>query len=795
MDRPISENEAALRDRLSRLSEASLRINENLDFDAVLQGALDSARSLTAARYGVMTLLDDHGEVQDFLSSGLTTEESQTLWLLPDGLRIFEALTVISEPTRLPDLTSHLQDLGFTGFTIPMPVGVFRFMAAPMFHRGVPAGHIFVGDKDGGEEFTQADEEILEMFASQAALVIANARTYREEQRARAGLETLIDTSPVGVVVFDMKTGTPASFNPEARRIVDGLRDPDQAPEDLLGLLTVRRADGSEVSLQEFPLASVLSSSEAVRAEEIVMAVPDGRSVTVLVNATPIRSGQGKVESVVVTMQDMANVEELDRMRAEFLAMVSHELRTPLAAVKGSTATVLESPTDLDPAVVRQFFRIIGDQADHMNRLVSDLLDVARIETGTLAVSPEPAQMAVLVGQARSVFTSAGGRNRLDIDIAPDLPLVMADRRHVIQVLGNLLSNAARHSPESSVIRVSAVENGVHVAVSVTDEGRGIPLESLPHLFRKFSSIQPDVQAGDTGLGLAICKGIVEAHGGRIWAESRGPGLGARFTFTLPTVADAGSGAGSGRAPAPARSSRHEREAKGERLRVLAVDDDPQDLRYVQDTLIQAGYAPTVTGDPGEALRLVEEERPHLVLLDIMLPGTDGIELMKDVLEMVDVPVIFLSAYGRDETVATALNMGAADYVVKPFSPTELSARIAAALRRREIPEPQVPYALGDLIIDYADRRVTVAGRSVHLLPLEYRMLTELSASAGRVLTYEHLLDRVWGERGVGDLRPMRTIVRKLRRKLGDDASNPTYVFTEPRVGYRMPKGEGGGDR
>ena len=557
----------------------------------------------------------------------------------------------------------------------------------------------------------------------------------------------------------------------------------------LLDVLTCKRADGREVSLQEFPLAELLSVEETLRAEEIVLGVPDGRTVTVLLNATPILSEQGVVESVVVTLQDMAAVEEQERLRAEFLAMVSHELRAPLTSIKGSAATVLDSAMDLDPAVVRQFFRIIGEQADHMHGLVSDLLDVALIETGTLAVSPEPAEVAVLVGRARSAFASEGGRNSLAIDIAPDLPLVLADRRRIVQVLGNLLSNAARHSPGSSPIMVTAVEEGVHVALSVTDQGRGIPAENMSHLFRKFSRIRSEDQGGDTGLGLAVCKGIVEAHGGRIWAESDGPGLGTRFTFTLPTVDGTGSATRSRLSTVPQPSSQDRHEQTGERLRVLAVDDDPQDLRYIRDTLIRSGYAPTVTGDPDEALRLMGEARPHLVLLDVMLPGSDGIELMGDMLETADVPVIFLSAYGRDDIIAGALNKGAADYVVKPFSPTELSARIAAALRRREVPEPRGPYVLGDLTIDYTERRVTLAGRPVRLVAMEYRLLAELSAAAGRVLTYGHLLERLWKEKGDGDLRPMRTIVRKLRLKLGDDARNPTYIFTEPRVGYRMPKG------
>ena len=285
-----------------------------------------------------------------------------------------------------------------------------------------------------------------------AAMVIANARRYRDERRARDDLETLINTSPVGVVVFDAATGSPRSFNREAHRIVDSLRNPDQSPEDLLALVTFRRSDdGREISLAEFPLSELLGVAETVRAEDVVISVPDGRSITVLLNATPIQSEGGAVESVVVTMQDMADVEEQERLRAEFLAMVSHELRAPLATIKGSSSTVLDSPTDIDPAVVRQFFRIIGDQADHMHALVSDLLDVVHIETGTLPVSPEPAEVAVLVDRARSAFRNAGGRNNLDIDVDPELPLVTADRRRIVQVLGNLLTNAARHSPESSV--------------------------------------------------------------------------------------------------------------------------------------------------------------------------------------------------------------------------------------------------------------------------------------------------------------------------------------------------------
>ena len=451
---------ARLRERLSRLSEASLRINESLDFDVVLQGVLDSARSLTGARYGIIALQDESGGVGDSLSSGMTVEEANELWKMPDGQRMFEYLGAIPGPLRVKDLLGHFREAGLPEFAPLLRVGPkVPFLASPISHRGERVGNIFSGSKEFKEEFTRNDEEILVMFASQAAMVIANARRYRDERRARADLETLINTSPVGVVVFNARTGAPVSFNREAMRIVEGLRQPDQSTEQLINDLTYRRADGREFSVSDLSVAELLRAGETVRAEEIVMRVPDGRSVTALLNATPIRLENGEVESFVVTLQDMTPVEELERLRAEFLGMVSHELRAPLASIKGSVTTLLEAVTELDIAEMTQFFRIIRDQSDQMRYLIGDLLDVARIETGTLSVTPGPADVADMVDEARNRVLSGDRSDNLHVDLSPDLPPVMADRRRIVQVISNLLSNAARYAPEGSRITVGAMRD------------------------------------------------------------------------------------------------------------------------------------------------------------------------------------------------------------------------------------------------------------------------------------------------------------------------------------------------
>ena len=633
----------ALRERISSLSGAVLRISASLDVGTVLRETVDSARALTGARYGVITTIDKAGRPQDFVTSGLTADEQRQLEAWPHAMRFFEHLRDLPGPLRLPDLPAYLRSLGYADvLTLSRTL-----QATPMRHRGVHVGDFFLGEKEGGREFTADDEEVLVLFASQAATAIANARAHRDERRARADLEALVETSPVGVVVFDGGTGRPASLNREARRLVDGLNAPGRPPEELLGALTCRFSDGREIALAELPMKQVISDAATVRAEEVVLSVPDGRSVTLLVNATPIHAADGAAESMVVTLQDLASLRELERLQAEFLSMVSHELRAPLTSIKGSAATVLRASRVLDPAEVRQFFRIIDAQADHMDGLIGDLLDAGRIDSGTLTVDPEPAEVAALVDRARTTFVSGGGRQAVCIDLPPEEPAAMP---------------------------------------------------------------------------------------------------------------------GSSRDPSP--RSRDDRDA----TRIVVVDDDPEMLRHARDALTEAGYTPVVTGDPGELAGLVRTHRPGLVLLDLLLPGTGGIELMERVPGLADLPVIFISAYGRDETIARALEAGAADYLVKPFSPAELTA------------------VLGELTIDHEQRRATVAGRPLEPTATEYGLLRALALRAGKVATYESLLRQVWGERGdAKDVTHLREEAPpQARRRRGQTRLDPH------RARSRLPPGRTG---
>ena len=634
-------------ERFSRLYSAILRINASLDLETVLQEVVDSARALTGARHGLIATVDDAGEPGSWVVSGLTREQLRQLEQWADALRVFEHFRDHPDAVRIADLPTWLQSFGYSPVAIPSRT----LQAAPILHRGVYAGSVFLVGKDGDREFTREDEEILVLLASQAATAIANARTFREEQRARA----------------------------------------------------------------------------------------------------------------------------------KFLGIVTHELRAPLAAIKGSSTTVLAASRRFSSTEMLQFFRIIDEQADNMSDLMGDLLDAGQIATGTLSIWSEASDVGALIDRARNTFLSAGGPHGVRVDVPPDLPSVLVDRQRIVQVLGNLLSNAAKHSQASSPIEVSARADGVHVAISVSDNGKGIPPERLARLFSRRAGAGDGRRGVATGLGLAICKGLVEAHGGRIWAESDGEDRGARFTFTVPIAAEAG-----GDVTAPESYARQRSHRGGEATRILVVDDDPQALLFVRDALTTAGYAVLETGEPRELSSIIRAERPRLVLLDLMFPETDGIKLMEQVPDLADLPVIFISAYGRDETIAKALEAGAADYIVKPFSATELTARIRAALRRR--PEP-ASFVLRELAIDYDTRRVTIGGEPLELTATEYELLRVLSTNPGRVLTYRALLRLAWGTRYRGSVNPrlVHAVVKRLRDKLGEDAARPAYIINERRVGYRMP--------
>jgi two-component system KDP operon response regulator KdpE len=220
---------------------------------------------------------------------------------------------------------------------------------------------------------------------------------------------------------------------------------------------------------------------------------------------------------------------------------------------------------------------------------------------------------------------------------------------------------------------------------------------------------------------------------------------------------------------------------------ILVVDDEPRLVRFVRANLQSVGYEVITTAQGRAAINLTELKQPNLIILDIMLPDIDGFEVCKRIREFSMVPIIMLTAKAEEADKVKGLDLGADDYLTKPFGAQELLARARAVLRRVELSEgvrPQPVFACGGVQVDFVQRRVTVQGQEVRLTPTEYKLLYQLAINAGRVMLHEDLLRKVWGPEYENEIGYLRVYISRLRRKIEKNPDQPQYIRSEPGFGY-----------
>lgn len=281
--------------------------------------------------------------------------------------------------------------------------------------------------------------------------------------------------------------------------------------------------------------AQAAAHPETMPAVQFQLVNPHARAVEAqwfdLQDATGHPHGYGLV------FRDITRERELDEMKSQLLSIVSHELRTPLASIKGFTTTLLRDDVNWDEATQRDFLKIIDDESDRLGELIDNLLDMSQTEAGALRMDREAVQLRNLIREAQERVARHSDTHWFVLDLPAQLPRVWADPRRVRQVLNNLLENAIKYSPSGGQITITCEVEGDFVVVSVADQGPGIPSEYIDRVFDRFFQVDSAStrKSGGIGLGLAIAKGIVEGHGGRIWVEST-PGQGSVFRFTLPLL-------------------------------------------------------------------------------------------------------------------------------------------------------------------------------------------------------------------------------------------------------------------
>ncbi|OON62026.1 hypothetical protein B0920_00565 [Massilia sp. KIM] len=400
----------------------------------------------------------------------------------------------------------------------------------------------------------------------------------------------------------------------------------------------------------------------------------------------PFRDDKGEVAGIFVEGSDVTarkRVEDelraANRQKDQFLAMLAHELRNPLAPI--TTAAQLLQRGSLDEAAVRRASDIIARQAEHMTDLVNDLLDVSRVTRGLVEIAREELEVKAIVREAveqvRPLIDARQHQLRTEL---PSEPLhVAGDRTRLIQVLSNILNNAAKYTAPGGRILLQAGVEDECVVIKVRDNGQGIDRQVLPYIFDLFTQAErtPDRSQGGLGIGLALVKSLVVLLGGSVEAHSEGPGKGSEFVIRLPLLAQPQPAAPAAEAAAP---------SEGAGVRVLLVDDNADAAQMLATLLELSGHRVSVEYDGQGALARAAAERPDVTLLDIGLPDIDGHELarrMKAMPEAAKTVLVALTGYGQPDDLRRAQDAGFDHHMVKPADLSRLLALLEEVKARR----------------------------------------------------------------------------------------------------------------
>ncbi len=755
---------------------ASVPLQSEARTEKVLQELMGS---LDIAGTGVWRLNPALRRLELVSDKGFSGAESRQIIPL-DSPNLIAKTMADSRPRIIEDVTADVavEPQSFEGMSLA--AGTRSIVTTPLHGRSGPIGVLALASSTP-EHFRSADYDYYVTLGSQAGLMIENAELYETVIDERQRLQVIFEQSPEGIIFAEAESGAVVLANQAARALMGDPLPPGALPSPAVEA-RLYRPSGEPLQAEQAPLSRALAGEPSIGVE-IAIEQEDGRRTPVLFNAVPLRDPAGHLRGAVAVFQDLSHFREVERLKSDFVGMVSHELRTPLTAIQGCTQALLRGPTGADPQRHREFLEIIETQSARLNELIDNLLNLSQLEAGSLRLRRAPLQPARLI---RSIARQAGERLHgvtVQVELPHSLPTISADQYRVEQVLLNLLDNARKFSPASGVITVRAEAQPEVILFSVRDQGPGIPPEDRERIFERFFQSSPPVDdaARGAGLGLAICRALIEAHGGRIWADSPA-GAGARISFTLPRGLDSMEAA----EPRPLGSAV---QVAHDAAHVLVVDDEHAVRQMLEGTLRNAGYVVHAVTEGQAALEYLASAQPDLVVLDLMLPGQDGFTILQQLRDWSQVLVMILTASPEPDKVVRGLQLGADDYLTKPFNMNEFLARVDALLRRRSNGlEPNAPAILhhGPLLIDFARRRVEIDQQLVELTPTEYRLLTYLAQHPGQVLTHEQILKQVWGPEYGGESQYLWVHIGRLRQKIEADPKAPRMLVTERGVGYRF---------
>ncbi len=498
-------------------------VNEQLNLEDVLRQAVETTTSLFDGSTGSIVIVDDQGN----LAPRIWHTPGHN-WLPPKPEHFRNSFTAEVIRTGQPVLVDNLQDFPDKLGGFPRQTGLKCLACVPIRLKGSIIGSLNVA-RMTPKPFTQDDVRILTSVGAQIGLAVENARLFERAVRDNYRLLGILDSMGEGLALISNNKVELCNRAFGEMFGVDPATVPGQPEEWLIEKVVALCVDqmGVRASFQ----AANPAHGRRMRFDAQLAGKP---TRYIDVQGFPVTGAEGELMGFGYLIRDITRKKELDQLKSTLISTVSHEIRTPLTAIKGSATSLLREDVQWDEATKREFLQDISEECDRLKRLVDDILDMSRIDSGMLRLDRRLTSLEQLVQKVVGVARRRYPGFHFTLAMEAGLPPVEMDEARIMQVLHNLIDNAVKYSGDSRQIDVAVAVSPQTVEVSVADHGVGIPADQLTFIFDRFHRLE-QLSAGGAGLGLAICRGIVLAHGGKIWAESA-LGKGSTFRFTLPRV-------------------------------------------------------------------------------------------------------------------------------------------------------------------------------------------------------------------------------------------------------------------
>lgn len=498
------------------LLEISRLLTEELNLEKLMERILRVSIEMLAGQAGLIALKQPDG-----------WKVGAAQGIAPAFLSYLSPLLAEEKVRELDvrELNRMLKELTYTA-----SMGILNGTGLPLAAHGQVIGVIFIF-RNYADLFTPNDRVLLQSFADQAAIAVFNAQLYGQVSFEKQRLDALLESAADGILILDAKLNI-ERCNGAFEKLFGLKREEIQKKNHTEVIQWQNEPQGQtleEAVANGWPLtpnASLYVEGDLKR--------PFPQPLPVGITYAPLLSEEGKLRNIILSVRDITHFRTADEIKATFISIVSHELRTPVALIKGYASTLRRDDAKWDKRTINDSLAVIEEEADRLSKMVDDLLDASRLQAGGLTLNQADVSLASLAARVSERFASQSPKHKIITDFPSNFPVIIGDENRLEQVLSNLVSNALKYAAEGE-IRITGSLKSDQVIICVSDQGPGIEAKDLPHIFDRFYRSSKAVKhTKGAGLGLYLARAIIEAHGGRIWADTPTAGTGARICFSLP---------------------------------------------------------------------------------------------------------------------------------------------------------------------------------------------------------------------------------------------------------------------